>query len=165
MNCRPEPKPEYEARDAQIARKRELQSGVVSDLARIGITVPSDLLDEFDSLIAGKAYPSRSEAFRDLIRDALIERAVSAGNEEVVGTLTLVYDHHARQLTDRLTAMQHDHHSRIVTTVHVHLDHDNCLEVILLRGKRAEVQKIADRLIAVKGVRHGKLTVTTAAAR
>lgn len=134
----------------------------MSDLARIGITVPNDLLDQFDELISGKDYPSRSEAFRDLIRDALIERAVSRGTEEVVGTLTLVYDHHARQLNDRLTGMQHDHHSQIITTVHVHLDHHNCLEVILLRGKRADVQKIADRLIAVKGVRHGKLTVTKA---
>lgn len=136
----------------------------MSALARIGITVPDDLLDQFDSLISGKNYPSRSEAFRDLIRDALIESAVSSGNEEVVGTLTLVYDHHARQLTDRLTGMQHDHHSQIVTTVHVHLDRHNCLEVIILRGKRADVQKIADRLIAVKGVRHGKLTVTKAEA-
>lgn len=143
---------------------QDLQSGVVSDLARIGITVPNDLLGEFDELISGKDYPSRSEAFRDLIRDALIERAVSAGNEEVVGTLTLVYDHHARQLNDRLTGMQHDHHTQIITTVHVHLDHHNCLEVIILRGKRADVQKIADRLIAVKGVRHGKLTVTKAEA-
>jgi CopG family nickel-responsive transcriptional regulator len=139
-----------------------LQSESVSELARIGITVPNDLLDEFDQLISAKDYPSRSEAFRDLIRDALIERAVSDAKEEVVGTLTLVYDHHARQLNDRLTGMQHDHHTQIITTVHVHLDHHNCLEVILLRGRRGDVQKIADRLIAVKGVRHGKLTVTKA---
>jgi CopG family nickel-responsive transcriptional regulator len=139
-----------------------IQSGIVSDLARIGITVPNDLLDRFDDLISAKEYPSRSEAFRDLIRDALVDRDVAGSEGDVVGTLTLVYDHHARQLNDRLTGMQHEHHSQIISTVHIHLDHHNCLEVIILRGRGSIVQKIADRLIAVKGVRHGRLTITKA---
>ena len=84
---------------------------------------------------------------------------------EAVGTLTLVYDHHIRQLNDRLVGMQHDHHDQIVSTIHVHLDHHSCLEVVILRGNAKDIQHIADSLIATKGVRHGKLTLTTATAR
>ena len=137
---------------------------VNDELSRIGIAVPASLLDAFNQLIEEKGYENRSEAFRDLMRDALIERTVSGPESDVVGTLTLVYDHHVRQLHNRLVGMQHSHHHQIVSTIHVHLDHDNCLEVIILRGKAKEVQRIADSLIAAKGIRHGKLTMTTAQA-
>jgi CopG family nickel-responsive transcriptional regulator len=121
-------------------------------------------LDRFDALIERRGYSNRSEAFRDLIREALIGETASAATGEMVGTLTLVYDHHVRQLNDRLTEMQHDHHQEIVSTLHVHLDHHHCLEVLVLRGKAPEIQSIADRLIATKGVQHGRLTLTASGA-
>lgn len=132
-------------------------------LSRLGISVPAALLDRFDALIASKGYASRSEAYRDLMRNALIEEFVATPKQNVIGTLTLVYNHHVRQVNDRLTEMQHGHHNQIVSTIHVHLDHDNCLEVLILKGRAREVQQIAEALIATKGVRHGKLTLTTAA--
>jgi CopG family nickel-responsive transcriptional regulator len=129
-------------------------------LCRIGVAIPEDLLGQFDKAIEQRGYTNRSEAFRDLIRDSLIQQTVAAPERQVVGTLTLVYDHHVRQLSDRLTQMQHDHYSQVVSTLHVHLDHHNCLEVLVLRGRSADVQRIADGLIAAKGVRHGKLALT-----
>jgi CopG family nickel-responsive transcriptional regulator len=136
----------------------------MSDLARIGVAIDSDLLDRFDALIERRGYSNRSEAFRDLIREALIGETAASATGEMVGTLTLVYDHHVRQLNDRLTEMQHDHHQEIVSTLHVHLDHHHCLEVLVLRGKAPEIQAIADRLIATKGVQHGRLTLTASGA-
>jgi CopG family transcriptional regulator, nickel-responsive regulator len=133
---------------------------VNDELSRIGVAVPTSLLDPFDALIAQKGYANRSEAFRDLMRDALIRQIVANPQTTVVGTVTLVYDHHVRQLNDRLIGMQHDHFSQIISSVHVHLDHDSCLEVVILRGRAVEVQRIADSLIATKGVRHGQLSVT-----
>jgi len=129
-------------------------------LARIGVAIDSDLLEKFDEQIQRRGYTNRSEAFRDLVRDSLIRERVSSPNARVVGTLTLVYDHHVRQLTNRLNDSQHDHHHEIVSTLHVHLDHDNCLEVILLRGLARNVEKIADALISMKGIRHGQLVLT-----
>ena len=114
----------------------------------------------FDERNGKRGYANRSEAFRDLIRDALIQDTTAAAESNVVGALTLVYDHHVRLLTDKLTEIQHDNHHAIVSTLHVHLDHDHCLEVLVLRGKSDQVQKIADRLIATKGVQHGRLTLT-----
>lgn len=136
---------------------------VEDELSRVGVAVPGSLLERFDRLIEKKGYASRSEAFRDLMRDSLIEEDVGNLRGDVVGTLTLVYDHHVRQLNDRIVGMQHDHYDQIVSTIHVHLDHHNCLEVVILRGKTNDVQHVADALIATKGVRHGKLTLTTAA--
>lgn len=136
----------------------------MSDLSRIGVAIDSGLLQKFDDLIARRGYTNRSEAFRDLIRDALIEKAAERGDSIVVGTVTLVYDHHVRMLSDRLTEMQHDHYHNVLSTLHVHLDHDNCLEVLVLKGKATAVQKIADALISTKGVKHGRLTITTTGA-
>jgi CopG family nickel-responsive transcriptional regulator len=129
-------------------------------LARIGVAIDEDLLRKFDSLNARRGYSNRSEAFRDLIRDALIQDKADKPDADVVGTLTLVYDHHVRMLQERLTQMQHEHHHEIISTLHVHLDHDHCLEVLVLRGKSARVRQIADRLIATKGVQYGRLTLT-----
>lgn len=135
----------------------------MSDLARIGVAIDSDLLAKFDTLIGERGYTNRSEAFRDIIRDELVRKSWE-GDAEVVGTVTLVYDHHVRMLSDKLTDLQHDHHKNILSTIHVHLDHDNCLEVLIVKGKAKDVQKIADALISFKGVKHGRLTVTTTGA-
>jgi CopG family nickel-responsive transcriptional regulator len=133
----------------------------VSELARIGVAIDSELLNRFDQLIGERGYTNRSEAFRDLIRDELVQKSWESAESEVVGTVTLVYDHHVRMLNEKLTDMQHDHHKNILSTLHVHLDHDNCLEVLIVKGKAGTVQKIADALISTKGVKHGSLTLTT----
>ena len=133
----------------------------MSGLSRIGVAIDSDLLDKFDSLIGQRGYTNRSEAFRDLIRDELVEKTWESPESQVVGTVTLVYDHHVRLLNEKLTGIQHDFHHSILSTLHVHLDHDNCLEVLVVRGRSADVRKVADVLISTKGVKHGKLTMTT----
>src|SRR5579872_7317961 len=136
----------------------------MSGLSRIGVAIDTDLLDKFDHLIGQRGYTNRSEAFRDLIRDELVEQTWESPHSNVVGTVTLVYDHHVRMLNEKLTDLQHDHHRSILSTLHVHLDHDNCLEVLVVRGKAAEVQKIADALISTKGVKHGRLTIASTGA-
>jgi len=136
----------------------------MSELARIGVAIDSDLLAKFDQLIAGRGYTNRSEAFRDLIREELIEKSWESADADVVGTVTLVYDHHVRMLGEKLTDLQHDHHRNILSTLHVHLDHDNCLEVLIVKGKAGDVRKIAGALISTKGVKHGRLTITTTGA-
>ncbi len=136
----------------------------MSDLARIGVAIDSSLLRKFDQLIDERGYANRSEAFRDLIRDELIQKSWESPDADVVGTVTLVYDHHVRRLSEKLTDMQHDHHRNILSTMHVHLDHHNCLEVIVVKGKARDVQKIGDALISTKGVKHGRLTLTTTGA-
>jgi len=136
----------------------------MGELNRIGVAIDSDLLARFDRLIGERGYTNRSEAFRDLIRDELVRKHAEEPDAPVVGTVTLVYDHHQRMLGDKLTDIQHDAHHHILSTLHVHLDHDNCLEVIVVRGRSREVRRIADNLIATKGVKHGRLTVTTSGA-
>ena len=136
----------------------------MSGLSRIGVAIDSDLLGKFDRLIAQRGYTNRSEAFRDLIRDELVERTWESPESQVVGTITLVYNHHVRLLNEKLTGIQHDFHRAILSTMHVHLDHDNCLEVLVVRGKSAEVRKVADVLISMKGVKHGRLSVSTSGA-
>ena len=133
----------------------------MSDLSRIGVAIDSVLLKKFDKLIGRRGYTNRSEAFRDLIREELVEEAWESPSAHVVGTVTLVYDHHVRLLSEKLTAIQHDYHHSILSTLHVHLDHDHCLEVLVVRGKSAAVRKLADTLISTKGVKHGRLTITT----
>ncbi len=136
----------------------------MSDLSRIGVAIESALLEKFDAHIARRGYTNRSEAFRDLIRDALIEQAATKPDAIVVGTVTLVYDHHVRMLSERLTEMQHESFHNVLSTLHVHLDHDHCLEVLVLKGKASMVRKLADALISTKGVYHGRLTITTSGA-
>lgn len=130
-------------------------------LTRFGISLDKKLLSGFDRLITQKGYANRSEAIRDLIRDNLVKEEWEAGDEETVGTITIVYSHHTRELTDTLTELQHEHHESIVSSMHVHLDEHNCLEAIIVKGKGKDIKKIADRLIGTKGVKHGKLTATT----
>lgn len=129
-------------------------------LVRFGVSLDHHLLDDFDRLIARKNYATRSEALRDLIRDNLVGQEWDE-NKETVGTITLLYDHHVRSLTEKLTDIQHDYEKLILSAMHVHLDHDHCLEVLAVRGKGREIRQVADRLIATKGVKHGKLTMTT----
>lgn len=136
----------------------------MSELSRIGVAIDSNLLKKFDQLIASRGYTNRSEAFRDMIRDELVQKAWERPDSHVVGTVTLVYNHHVRMLNEKLTDMQHSHFHNILSALHVHLDHDNCLEVLIVRGKAGEVKKIADALISTKGVKHGRLTLATTGA-
>jgi CopG family nickel-responsive transcriptional regulator len=131
---------------------------------RFSISLPPKLLKQFDAMTGEKGYNKRSQAIADIIRDKLVEHRQNLGNEEIAGTITLVYDHHKPHLQAALTDIQHDHHRVIISTVHVHLDRHNCLEVLVVRGRANRVKKIADELIAAKGVKHGKLTVTTTGA-
>jgi CopG family nickel-responsive transcriptional regulator len=133
----------------------------MTDLARFGVSIDERLLKRFDQLIAEKGYGNRSEAIRDLIRNALVEDQWTRGDEETVGTVTLVYNHHTRDLSDKLTEHQHSHHDAIVSTLHVHLDAHNCLEVVVVKGKANQVKRMADELIGTKGVKHGKLVTST----
>lgn len=129
-------------------------------LTRFGISLDSTLLRRFDSLIEKKGYKTRSEAIRDLIRDSLVKEEWDI-DKETAGTITLVYSHDVRELLDTLTEIQHHFHPFIISTMHIHLDGHNCLEVLVVKGRGKTIKKIADRLIGVKGVKHGKLTVTT----
>jgi CopG family nickel-responsive transcriptional regulator len=133
-----------------------------SRLVRFGVSMEKDLLEEFDALAQAMGYGSRSEAIRDMVRNLLIEQKLREENTNGVGTLTLVYNHHQRELEEKLTDYQHDHLETVVSTVHVHLSHQLCLEVLILRGKTREIKKVAEGLIATKGVQHGKLVLTTA---
>lgn len=135
----------------------------MNELARFGVSIDQRLLENFDQMITVKGYDNRSEAIRDMIRNALVEELVKrADDTPTVGTVTLVYDHHTRDLSDKLTGHQHSHHDAIVSTLHVHLDAHNCLEIVVVRGTAAQVKRLADELIGTKGVKHGKLVLTTA---
>jgi CopG family nickel-responsive transcriptional regulator len=132
----------------------------VSGVTRFGVSLDQTLLAQFDRVIARKGYTNRSEAIRDLIRESLVREQWELGSDEVVGTLTLVYNHEVRDLSDKLTDLQHAHYRAIVSTMHVHLDAHHCLEVLVLRGKAKELKSIADRLIGTRGVKHGTFSAT-----
>jgi CopG family nickel-responsive transcriptional regulator len=133
----------------------------VSHTVRFAISLDHDLLEDFDQLCACRHYESRSEAIRDLIRDRLVEQNWD-DKSETMGTITIVFNHHVRDLTEKLTSIQHDHHRLILSTLHVHIDHDHCLEVLVVKGTGRDIRGVADSLISTKGVKHGKLTMTTA---
>jgi CopG family transcriptional regulator, nickel-responsive regulator len=133
----------------------------MSTLSRIGVALDSNLLQRFDRYIAAQGYDNRSEAFRDLIRDRLSLSRLQSAKTFVVGTVTLIYDHHSRLLPEKLMELQHQFHPNIISTVHSHLDHDTCLEVVVVKGHMGQVQELADRLIGIKGVQHGKLVVSS----
>jgi CopG family transcriptional regulator, nickel-responsive regulator len=142
----------------------EFQAGEpVGELSRIGIALDSDLLKRFDRSIEKSGYTNRSEAFRDLIRDRLVRERTAAPDAIVVGTVTLIYNHHAHGITEKLTEAQHEHHDLVVSTSHAHLDLDSCLEVLIVHGKATHVQQFADLLIGLKGVQHGRLVMTVPA--
>jgi CopG family transcriptional regulator, nickel-responsive regulator len=133
----------------------------MGNTVRFGISLDEKLLARFDQLMGQKSYSNRSEAIRDLIRAALVEERCGAEDQEAVGTVTLVYNHHVRDLSEKLTEQQHSHHDQIVSALHIHLDAHNCLEVLVIRGAVRAIRQIADELIGVKGVKHGKLVMTT----
>ena len=134
----------------------------MSELLRFGVSAEDELLQSFDRLIANQGYATRSEALRDLMRDALVRSRLEEPPEtaEILGSLTLVYDHHAHDLTERMAELQHDHHGLVISVLHVHVSHDDCMEVIVLRGPVRDVRLLGEALLSLKGVKHGKLFVT-----
>ena len=128
---------------------------------RFGVAMDNVLLDKFDRLIIKKGYSSRSEAIRDLMRSNLVEEEWKTTNRQTVGTVTIVYSHSVREITDILTELQHHYHAEIISCMHVHLDAHNCLEVLAVKGKPKNIKKLADTLIATRGVKHGELVMTT----
>ena len=133
----------------------------MGEVTRFGVSLGKKLLGQFDRLIVRKGYANRSEAIRDLIREALVREQWELGTDDAVGTITLVYDHGTRDLADKLTDLQHAHYEAIVSTLHVHLDAHHCLEVLVLRGPARALKEIADRLIGTRGVKHGTFSATT----
>jgi len=132
----------------------------MSEIIRFGVSLEKELLEKFDILIKEKKYSNRSEAIRDLIRENLVKKEWIEG-KEVAGAITLVFDHHKRELVNTLTDIQHNFHKLIISSQHIHLDHDNCLEIIVVRGKPTEARVLADKLRATKGVKYGALSIAT----
>lgn len=135
----------------------------MSKLIRFGVSLPQDLLEKFDRLIQTKKYTNRSEAIRDLIREDLVKQQWQEG-EEIAGTITMIYDHHRRELVNTLMDLQHDFGAMIISTQHIHLDHNNCLEILAVKGKPRQAQELANTLKAVKGVKHATLSMSTTGA-
>ncbi|MCX5805589.1 MAG: nickel-responsive transcriptional regulator NikR [Proteobacteria bacterium] len=136
----------------------------MSDLFRFGVSLEKKLLEKFDTLIREKNYNNRSEAFRDMIRQELIKKEWLQGNE-VAGAITLIYDHHKKDLLNKITDIQHDYQKLIICTQHIHLDHDNCLEILAVKGSPRDVQVLADTLKSIKGVKHGTLSMSSTGER
>ncbi len=132
----------------------------MSELVRLSVSLDRQLADKFDRLVRRQKYPTRSKAVADLIRQALIAEEWQS-DDEVVGAVVLVYDHHHRNLTTRLTDIQHDYHALIVATQHIHLDHHNCLEIVSVKGRAASIRELEHRLRTAKGVKFGALTAAT----
>ncbi|MCX7721573.1 MAG: nickel-responsive transcriptional regulator NikR [Verrucomicrobiae bacterium] len=130
-------------------------------VCRITVSLPAELARQLHRMAKEKGYTNRSLAIADMIRAQLVEHRQQMANAEIAGTITLVYEHHRHHLKDMLTHLQHEHRNVIISSLHVHLDKDNCLEVLAVRGRAAEIKKLADTMIAAKGVKHGKLTITT----
>jgi CopG family nickel-responsive transcriptional regulator len=128
---------------------------------RFSVSLSRALLNDLDKMVREKGWANRSQAIADLVRAGLVEHHQQEEDREIAGTITLVYDHHKPQLQATLTDIQHDHHEVIISTLHVHLDHHNCLEVLVVKGKAGVIRRIGDELIAAKGVKHGKLTITS----
>ena len=129
-------------------------------LVRFGVSLPKDLLERFDKLIKNKNYPNRSKAIADLIRQELIKKEWQE-DKEIAGAITLIYNHHKRELLDKLTDIQHNFQKIIISTQHIHLDKENCLEIIAVRGSPKEAEKLADTLKAVKGIKHAVLSMSS----
>lgn len=134
----------------------------MSQIERIGVSLESDLLAAFDTLSDKKGYPNRSEAIRDLIREKLGSNRVSDPEAEAMAVVLLVYDHHVTKLTEKLLHLQHSHLLETTCTLHVHLDHHHCLEIIVLRGKVKEINRVGEQMISLKGVRQGRIQLMTA---
>ncbi len=129
-------------------------------VTRVGVSFESELLDKFDTLIQKKGYTNRSEAIRDLVRKSLIESEIEVERGDVIGTITIIYDHDIGDVTNRLLHLQHHHHSDISSTIHIHVDEHICLEVLVIQGKVKDVRNLANNIMAIKGVKHGELVIT-----
>lgn len=133
----------------------------MSDIIRFGVSIDPDLLENYDRLIAERGYATRSEALRDLIRDALIQQKIETQSDiQALGSLTLIYDHQARNLAQEMGALQHDFHDIILSVMHLHVSHDDCMEIIALRGIVSEIVELANVLLSLKGIKNGKLFLT-----
>jgi CopG family nickel-responsive transcriptional regulator len=130
-------------------------------IIRFGISADQRLLEDFDKLIRKEGYVNRSEAIRDMIRDQLVKFHWEDNNKETIGTINLVYKHGLRKLAEKIAELQHHNHTHIVSSLHVHLDNDRCFEVLIVKGQASQIQEVADRLIGIKGVIHGKLSMST----
>lgn len=133
----------------------------MSDLVRFGVSLEKSLLDKFDRFIRERNYTNRSEAFRDMIRQELIKKEWVEG-DDVAGAITLIYDHHRKDLLNKITDIQHNYQKVIISTQHIHLDHHNCLEIVAVRGNPSEVQRLMGLMKAIKGVKHGTLSMSSA---
>jgi len=131
------------------------------NIIRFGVSIDENLLTQFDDLISEKGYVNRSEAIRDLIRDKMESIEISDPEQEAIGTLSIVYSHDVREISDKLNDIQHSYHQNIISTTHIHLDHHNCLEVLILKGKSSEIKSLSDKLMSIKNVRNGKLMLST----
>ena len=131
------------------------------NLVRFGVSIEEKLLAKFDAHILDKGYDNRSEAIRDLIRNELVSQQIENPNAESFGTLTIVYNHHHGDISDKLNHMQHDYFQNIVSATHIHLDAHNCLEVLILKGKAGVLKSLADMILSIKNVRHGKFVITS----
>lgn len=131
----------------------------MSDIERVGISLDKNLLSMFDELIARQGYPNRSEAVRDMIRDHLSKDTLAQPDVQAVAGLFMVYDHHSSTLTQKLTDLQHDHLLQVIVSTHVHLDHHNCLEVIIMKGKIGEIEKLSNTITALKGVKLSRVNI------
>jgi CopG family nickel-responsive transcriptional regulator len=129
-------------------------------IVRFGVSIEPDLLIKFDKMIKKEGYSNRSEAIRDLIRKNLIAEKSKDPNEKIIGTLTMIYDHHFGGLTDKLLDLQHDHTNEILVSTHIHIDHNNCLEVLVLKGMNKKIQNLGDNIKALKGIKHGELVIS-----
>ena len=132
----------------------------MADVTRTGVSIEPGLLEKFDRFIAKRGYKNRSEALRDLIRESLITEDIEQ-NRPVVATLSMIYDHHRHDLSNKLNQIQHHSHENVLAATHVHLDHDNCLEVVILKGRSGDVKQLADHMLSMRGVKHGKLVITS----
>ena len=130
-------------------------------LCRFSVSMASGLAEQLDEMVKAKGFANRSQALAEMVRDELVAYHGETASREIAGTVTLVFDHHKRNIQSLLTDIQHDHGDLIISALHVHLDHHTCMEVLAVRGASAAVRKMADRLISAKGVKHGRLTVTT----
>jgi CopG family nickel-responsive transcriptional regulator len=129
-------------------------------ITRFGVSIEPDLLNKYDKVIKKKGYCNRSEAIRDIIRKSIVKEDTIDPNSNAIGTLTMIYDHHEKTLTNKLLDLQHKHHNEILSTTHIHVDQHNCLEVLVLKGKTGEIKKLADNIRALKGIKHGELVIT-----
>lgn len=130
-------------------------------ITRIGVSMEPDLLADLDRLVKSRGYPSRSEAIRDLVRERLNADAIQNPEETAIGSIAIMYSHHDRGLSEKITEFQHHHHDIIISTIHIHLDEDRCLELLVCRGRAGEIGRLSDGIGAIKGVRHGGLSLAS----